>query len=117
MNWTTTLLVFLALLAGLIIISRQPSERIEVETGRNTLEMRQAIERERLTINEQMQRRRIEAEAERQREYFETRKKEQQRQIDAAAARQQAYIEAQKNRDAERLRQKCLLENRRYCMY
>ena len=77
MNYTTTLLVFLALLVG-VIMSGQRSERIEVETGRNTLEMRQAIERERLATDEQMQRRRIEAEAARQYEYIQGEMKQQQ---------------------------------------
>jgi hypothetical protein len=117
MNYTTTLLVFFALLVGALIMSRQQSTRIEVETGRNTLDMRQAIERERLAADEQMQRRRIEAEAARQYEYFQGQMKQQQQRIDAGAARQRAYIEAQQERDAERLRQKCVLENRRYCMY
>jgi hypothetical protein len=114
MNYTTTLLVFLALLAGLLIMSRQ---QIEVETGRNTREMRQAIERERLATDQQMQRRRIEAEAARQYEYIEGEMKRQQRRIDAEAARQRAYIESEKELAGEGLRQKCKLENRRYCMY
>src|SRR5262245_38456947 len=92
-------------------------KRIEVETGRNTLETRQAIERERLATDEMMLRRRLEAESESQREYIKSAKERERRLIDAEAARQKAYIEAQKELAAQQLRQKCLLENRRYCMY
>jgi len=94
----------------------EEDKRIEVETGRNTLEMRQAIERERLATSKQMQQRRFEAEAERQREHIKAEKELERQQLEAAAARQRAYIEAQKELAAERLRQKCKLENRRYCM-
>jgi hypothetical protein len=79
-------------LFAVLTMGCQESKRVEIETGRNTLEARQTIERERLATQKQMQTERIEA----------------------AAARQREFIEAQKARDAER-RRNCWLEGRRYC--
>jgi hypothetical protein len=110
MKLSTLVTVWFAVLVigAVIAIGASTPKRIEIETGRNTLEMRQAIERERLATKEQMQQRQIEAEAARRYEYIEAEKELQRRRIDAAAGRQKAYIEAQQERDAERQRQKCL---------
>ena len=65
MKLSTLVTVWFAVLVigAVFAIGASTPKRIEIETGRNTLEMRQAIERERLATKEQMQQRQIEAEA------------------------------------------------------
>src|SRR5262245_165681 len=108
MQLSTLATIWFEVLGIGVVVAIVTPKRIEVETGRNTLETRQAIERERLANKEEMQRRQIEAQAERQYQHIEAEKELQRRRIDAAAARQRAYIEAQQERDAERRREKCL---------